>query len=473
MSDEKGAAEARFADHMRRIRGAREISIEDIHEKTRIAEPLIETFEDGNLSGHPTFNEVYLRSFVRSYAEVLGISPEDALAALDAALEGTYDRALVEKYLSGEQRDESGGESGRLRKEDADLPRLVEPFPGTEAVEEAEEAADDAVEPGFPDGFPRVTRLKKAGVQNLDDLRAVDDLQSLPGIGPAYAEEIRGALRSLEGDKSEEEDTGEATPSEKETSPASSTGEEGEQPDGDDGDASGDGRSQAPVTRSTHAGSFGESRSASGLASATPLGRSRLLLIGAVALLFVAGLGMWLLSGGSEESPTDPDPTPSTTAPADPPPDSAAQAEDPAAAPQTTAGPSEREPSPDPVLADTLHLTVRADSVLEPIQVQRDEDLRRPYWVNQGEQVVFPFTDQVVVEEEQDRISLFLEGHSLSMTPDTGDQMRIDRARAEAILDTVQAPAPEWTSSPDTIPVGPPPAEEADGDERPRTSQPD
>ena len=78
-------------------------------------------------------------------------------------------------------------------------------------AEDADESdtADDAVEAdtgsdeeaegfdetaGFPDNFPRVSRLKNAGVNSIADLREVDDLTELDGIGSSYADDIEDGL---------------------------------------------------------------------------------------------------------------------------------------------------------------------------------------------------------------------------------------------------------------------------------------
>ncbi|WP_263819758.1 pyruvate dehydrogenase (acetyl-transferring) E1 component subunit alpha [Salinibacter sp.] len=46
----------------------------------------------------------------------------------------------------------------------------------------------------FPEGFPHASRLKQAGVTSLADLRDVESLEDLSGIGPAYAQDIQNAL---------------------------------------------------------------------------------------------------------------------------------------------------------------------------------------------------------------------------------------------------------------------------------------
>ena len=65
---------------------------------------------------------------------------------------------------------------------------------------EEEETDDDEFDEssGFPDGFPRVSRLENAGVNSLAELRDVESLDELTGIGPAYAEEIQEALNEYD-----------------------------------------------------------------------------------------------------------------------------------------------------------------------------------------------------------------------------------------------------------------------------------
>ena len=79
-----------FAADLKKIREFRGISINDLHDETKIPRGLIESFEDTGLIEHPMFNRVYLRSFVRTYAEVIGISPDVALAVLVESMEGGY-----------------------------------------------------------------------------------------------------------------------------------------------------------------------------------------------------------------------------------------------------------------------------------------------------------------------------------------------------------------------------------------------
>jgi len=80
------AAGERFARDMRRIREARDVTQDDIHEEKRIAITLITAFEQDGLFEHPAFNRVYLRSFVRAYSDCIDVDPELALSHLERAL---------------------------------------------------------------------------------------------------------------------------------------------------------------------------------------------------------------------------------------------------------------------------------------------------------------------------------------------------------------------------------------------------
>ena len=89
----------RLARDMRRIREARHLTVHDLHEETKIPQGLIEAFEESALFDHPQFNRVYLRSFVRTYAQVVGIEADSALTALEEALANLYVGSLAVEYL--------------------------------------------------------------------------------------------------------------------------------------------------------------------------------------------------------------------------------------------------------------------------------------------------------------------------------------------------------------------------------------
>jgi len=107
----------RLATDLRDLQEARTIETKTVLEATRLSVDIFERFSEAALVDHPAFNRVYLRSIVASYARVLQIEEQDALNALEEALEGKYDGALWRKYL---RRDESSdGPSFSLYEDDA------------------------------------------------------------------------------------------------------------------------------------------------------------------------------------------------------------------------------------------------------------------------------------------------------------------------------------------------------------------
>ena len=75
------------------------ITLDDIRARTKVYPHIIAQFEEDGLSEHPLFNQLYLKAFARSYAKVVGISPELVADAYEAALNGKYRRELAIEYL--------------------------------------------------------------------------------------------------------------------------------------------------------------------------------------------------------------------------------------------------------------------------------------------------------------------------------------------------------------------------------------
>lgn len=80
------------------IRKSKQITVEDIFDKTRMAVDSIELIENGSLF-NSNKNRTYIRSFVRSYAKALGIEEKDIVHALDLQEIGSYAGFLKEVYL--------------------------------------------------------------------------------------------------------------------------------------------------------------------------------------------------------------------------------------------------------------------------------------------------------------------------------------------------------------------------------------
>ena len=124
------------------------------------------------------------------------------------------------------------------------------------------------------------------------------------------------------------------------------------------------------------------------------------------------------------------------------------------APPDTTAPEPER---PQVALGDTMDVVVIADGgAVGGLRITRDDDLRRPYWIEAGEAKAFPASQRIVLEERLDMIRLILEGYEYP-TDRRDDQGRIviTRESAQAFLDTLQGPPADLSQSPDAVPVGP------------------
>ena len=78
--------------------------------------------------------------------------------------------------------------------EDTAEPASADADESDEDEPDAEEAGAFDETSGFPDNFPRVSRLQNAGVSSLAELREIDDLTELDGIGASYAEDIEDGL---------------------------------------------------------------------------------------------------------------------------------------------------------------------------------------------------------------------------------------------------------------------------------------
>lgn len=64
-----------------------------------------------------------------------------------------------------------------------------------------------------------------------------------------------------------------------------------------------------------------------------------------------------------------------------------------------------------PTIGDTINVQViAAVDKVDPIRVTIDDDLRRPYWLDQGDSMTFRPTERIVLEELLDNIELRIEG---------------------------------------------------------------
>lgn len=531
MADEPLSAGKRFSDDLRRIREDRGVSVDQIHNETRIARTLIESFEEGRLYEHPTYNRVYLRSFIKAYADAVAISREPALEGLDAALDGTYQHDLASRYLEGDgsgagpaeapaaepdapadppaAEDDSprtspdgptaGGPEGRggivgppravgEEPEDEVIP-TDQPPPETvsdEPVGDAEEDVPDDAD--APADLPPTAEQEEDAAEPVSskpdepaasppddeeeppDKEDVADEDESDADAPADVPDLSGpeALRATPDD----EDSGDEAGGADDETP-SWMAEEGGAPDPAETPAAGGSREpdDAPplgegtgiVGEPTEMGSGGAAApsaaqadpasapSASGDNGVLGDDNRRMLITGigiAVVLLVLVGLGVAYMSSDDEAAPTAPDTMTTAATPAPAPADTAAD---------TTPVRDPRPPLANVTLGTEIPLLVVADSNVSALRIQRDDDLRRPYWIEQGEASLFPFEERVIIGSEFDDIRLFIEGYPYPVAPeDTVDGLEITRERAQAFVDTLRGDPPSLSVETDTIPVGEP-----------------
>jgi hypothetical protein len=332
------ASGERFARDMRRIREEHDVSMDDIHDQTMISVHIIESFEQDGLFEHPTFNQVYLRSFIRSYATAAGVDPEDALDHLGRALDGEYANELAVQYLGAEPVEASAT-----------------------ATESGIASSDTAEAPSQP-----ITKEEK------------DDRTSTAGE---------------EGDDagSDAEDPSGSEPSEDELIPD-------------------------------------ENR------------RGILIGIGAVLVIIIAWVLIDVFQGGNVADPSG------TSEPA----------ADTADANQLMAISFDslaRLTAPRVNIGDTMFFTIIAQQRLDPIRIQRDDDLRRPYYFNRGQAGVFPAQQEITISEDLQDIRLLINGHEFPNLQAVTPPLILNRDSVQTFLDSTTSEPLQLVVPVDTFPV--------------------
>lgn len=78
------------------IRKEKDLSLDDIHEATKIPKDILASIEDDSIFADLENNPTYIRSYVRSYAKSLGINEQKIIDALDDLQEGNYSGSLLD-----------------------------------------------------------------------------------------------------------------------------------------------------------------------------------------------------------------------------------------------------------------------------------------------------------------------------------------------------------------------------------------
>jgi hypothetical protein len=166
---------------------------------------------------------------------------------------------------------------------------------------------------------------------------------------------------------------------------------------------------------------------------------------GAIAIAMTLGIGIFFVTDSASGilSPLSPDEEVSQSS---------------SKAPKADSGTSNPAPYSQPLegvdLDSLLHATVVAEEDLRPIRIQRDSKLRRPYWIDQSQAVVFPFHTRIVLWGQLGKLRrLLIEGRPFPLEPVTDSRGRaiITRDEVRAFLDTVRTNAVDLEVKADTF----------------------
>lgn len=401
----------RLASDLRRIRELRGVSIESMIERTKATPDILAAFEDNALVDHPLYNRVYLRSFVRMYAEALDVDREAALDAADQLLDGRYNGALGTRYL--EDQPNAEGDSKHDIPDSTEEPldgNPEEPVAGSQSdvgpADRIDETVDEKPEPDDASDF------------------VPEEVAAEPDDEPEDASEVAvGPEVDTAGTDTDSEPDSESVPA---AEVSSQTG----------GDSESD-PAKASTVDSPEVESDDEAEASRGVDSAQPVATVPLpvgppwmgRLLWAVPVVVVLALAAILLFGRSENpEPVSVPPTGPT--PVEPLPPVRID----------TTDTMRVEMPPRVVLGDTINLwVVAARDTLNPVRIQVDTDLRRPYWVELGDSTLVQFTDHVVVDRETGVLALGVAGYRIPASGFVpGAPITLNREQIQAVLDSLR-----------------------------------
>jgi len=345
----------RFLADLKRIREARDVSLAEIHEATRISKDVLDDFESGDLFNRSSFNPVYLRSLAKSYAQQVSITPpQRVLECMELAQSNRYTNELAVDELGEEPLS------------------IAWPDDGSE---------DDT--PGDDTSLPLDDSAFNTPNTESTGSAVTTDAADGPGASNTAARRWREAPNDEEADNQ-----------------------------------------SAAQSSSTGGGAW----------QLVILGIAFVVLIGGI----VWGLVYW---SGTDDASSEPEPPVEETTPASP---DTAQTEMSAPEPEV----------PAPEIGDTVYATLYASNGnVQGVRVQRDDDIRRPYWIEEGDAVVMPFTEQISIEQQLDEFELFINEYPMPVEPlDNQNRRVLTRSDLESWADTTQTPPADGLPTPvDTL----------------------
>jgi len=349
------------------------LSLQDIQFATKLPQHTLEKIEDDTIFIDAEEGPIYTRNFVRSYGRVLKIDDHTLIEALDQREAGKYSNLLLRQYpeLAEElpEHDKSGSEAETTESEST---AETEKESGSISAEDEkkteksdlkgqkENDSDDA----FDESAPETTEKKKESVKTSDK----------KGASTQKASKKKTASEPVSVNKKSQIKGGAAEKSTKEVDWAG-VGQKISQE-----------KKQAPVWL---------------------IGLIILLIILGAAGYFIVQSG--LLSGDSstqEEITTPPEDTGTSSL--------SIELDEPEPQPrQEITGETPATPQPVVVLDDTLTIVVYAAfGNVDPVRVWSDTKPRfDPYWIEEGNAMIFDFEDTIQIRGPYDNMLLFFNGH--------------------------------------------------------------
>ena len=356
------------------IREKRNVSLEALRNATKVYPNVIAQFEVDGLKDHPLFNSLYVRAFIRSYANAVGIPPEDVLRAYDDALQGAYKRQLAIEYLDLPP-EEIQALRASIKEKAAEPVFAVDKFEFEQQSQKVPAAKSKSATKNTTQRARPAKKKPRSQVNESDDGRAITFVP-----------------KSKQGP---------------EESPLASLA---------------DGAKEA-------VSSFFASGKQNALVQWG-------LLAGGLTLFVI--VVMQLLSFQAD-SPTLNDLQPAEPAatipaesvsPIDATPDSLVT---------LPAQPIENTPARVPaVLGDSIAVQiVAATGPLDPFRVKRDTDLRRPYWLDQGDTMDVYLKNRAIIEDDLASMQILIDGYAYPIyRTDSLARVVISRDSIQAFLDS-------------------------------------
>lgn len=103
-----------FAKELKAKREEKDITLSYIYERTRIDANYLSEMEKGNFDFMP---DLYVRAFIRKYADVIDFPPEDAIKMYDAALKGKTVEELSETETEGSKSEKKSSSKAKQNEE--------------------------------------------------------------------------------------------------------------------------------------------------------------------------------------------------------------------------------------------------------------------------------------------------------------------------------------------------------------------